>query len=452
MKFFDKLKKNYELKKDKKQKNKEREKYHKEVLLDEKKNKSNKKIAPNDAYISLLHINKIYDNHVQAVFDFNLDIQKHEFIVFVGPSGCGKSTTLRMIAGLEDITSGDLYIDGTYSNDLTPKERDISMVFQSYALFPNMTVYQNMAFGLKINHVNKEELDRRVRNAAEILQLTDYLDRKPANLSGGQMQRVALGRAIVKDSKLFLMDEPLSNLDAKLRVAMRSEIVDLHNKLGATTIYVTHDQTEAMTMATRIVVMNKGYVQQIGTPKEIYNYPYNKFVATFVGSPSMNLINVKYENHELIFDNGYKMQVDKNYDEILDQFYDKEIKEEQDWIDENINIGNKVLLEPRIKEKEALIEKLKEAKLNKNHQFILGIRPEGIRATKEKDDNLFEKKVLVSELLGSEYYLHFNFTENTKLVVKASADESYSINETVYLEFIKDKITIFDPVTEKNIE
>ena len=168
-----------------------------------------------------------------------------------------------MIAGLEDITSGDLYIDGTYSNDLTPKERDISMVFQSYALFPNMTVYQNMAFGLKINHVNKEELDRRVRNAAEILQLTDYLDRKPANLSGGQMQRVALGRAIVKDSKLFLMDEPLSNLDAKLRVAMRSEIVDLHNKLGATTIYVTHDQTEAMTMATRIVVMNKGYVQQI---------------------------------------------------------------------------------------------------------------------------------------------------------------------------------------------
>ena len=275
MKFFDKLKKNYELKKDKKQKNKEREKYHKEVLLDEKKNKSNKKIAPNDAYISLLHINKIYDNHVQAVFDFNLDIQKHEFIVFVGPSGCGKSTTLRMIAGLEDITSGDLYIDGTYSNDLTPKERDISMVFQSYALFPNMTVYQNMAFGLKINHVNKEELDRRVRNAAEILQLTDYLDRKPANLSGGQMQRVALGRAIVKDSKLFLMDEPLSNLDAKLRVAMRSEIVDLHNKLGATTIYVTHDQTEAMTMATRIVVMNKGYVQQIGTPKEIYNHPYN---------------------------------------------------------------------------------------------------------------------------------------------------------------------------------
>ena len=452
MKFFDKLKKNYELKKDKKQKNKEREKYHKEVLLDEKKNKSNKKIAPNDAYISLLHINKIYDNHVQAVFDFNLDIQKHEFIVFVGPSGCGKSTTLRMIAGLEDITSGDLYIDGTYSNDLTPKERDISMVFQSYALFPNMTVYQNMAFGLKINHVNKEELDRRVRNAAEILQLTDYLDRKPANLSGGQMQRVALGRAIVKDSKLFLMDEPLSNLDAKLRVAMRSEIVDLHNKLGATTIYVTHDQTEAMTMATRIVVMNKGYVQQIGTPKEIYNHPYNKFVATFVGSPSMNLINVKYENYELIFDNGYKMQVDKNYDEILDQFYDKEIKEEQDWIDENINIGNKVLLEPRIKEKEALIEKLKEAKLNKNHQFILGIRPEGIRATKEKDDNLFEKKVLVSELLGSEYYLHFNFTENSKLVVKASADESYSINETVYLEFIKDKITIFDPVTEKNIE
>ncbi len=288
MKLIDKLKKSFADKKEKKEKNKAREKYHKEVLSEEKKRQTEEKDIPS-SYISLRHINKIYDNHIQAVYDFNLDIGKNEFIVFVGPSGCGKSTTLRMIAGLEDITSGDLYIDGVYSNDLTPKERDISMVFQSYALFPNMTVYENIAFGLKINHTEKKELDERVRKAAEILQLSDYLDRKPANLSGGQMQRVALGRAIVKNSKLFLMDEPLSNLDAKLRVSMRSEIVDLHNKINATTIYVTHDQTEAMTMADRIVVMNKGYVQQIGTPKEIYNHPKNKFVATFVGSPSMNL-------------------------------------------------------------------------------------------------------------------------------------------------------------------
>ena len=404
------------------------------------------------ASVILKHINKVYPNKVQAVFDFNLEIKDQEFIVFVGPSGCGKSTTLRMIAGLEDITSGEVYIDGVLSNNLLPKDRDIAMVFQSYALYPHMSVAANMGFGLKMRKYKKEEINERVLEAAKILELENYLDRKPRELSGGQRQRVALGRAIVRNAKIFLMDEPLSNLDAKLRVQMRSEIIKLHETLKTTTIYVTHDQTEAMTMATRIVVMNKGYVQQIGTPKEIYNHPYNKFVATFVGSPSMNLINVKYENHELIFDNGYKMHVDKNYDEILEQFYDKEIKEEQDWIDENINIGNKVLLEPRIKEKEALIENLKEAKLNKNHQFILGIRPEGIRATKEKDDNLFEKKVLVSELLGSEYYLHFNFTENSKLVVKASADESYSINEKVYLEFIKDKITIFDPVTEKNIE
>ena len=221
MKLIDKLKKSFAEKKEKKEKNKAREKYHKEVLSEEKKRQTEEKDIPS-SYISLRHINKIYDNHIQAVYDFNLDIDKNEFIVFVGPSGCGKSTTLRMIAGLEDITSGDLYIDGVYSNDLTPKERDISMVFQSYALFPNMTVYENIAFGLKINHTEKKELDERVRKAAEILQLSDYLDRKPANLSGGQMQRVALGRAIVKNSKLFLMDEPLSNLDAKLRDEKRN--------------------------------------------------------------------------------------------------------------------------------------------------------------------------------------------------------------------------------------
>ena len=451
MKLIDKLKKSLAEKKEKKEKNKAREKYHKEVLSEEKKRQAEAKYIPS-SYISLRHINKIYDNHIQAVYDFNLDIDKNEFIVFVGPSGCGKSTTLRMIAGLEDITSGDLYIDGVYSNDLTPKERDISMVFQSYALFPNMTVYENIAFGLKINHTEKKELDERVRKAAEILQLTDYLDRKPANLSGGQMQRVALGRAIVKNSKLFLMDEPLSNLDAKLRVSMRSEIVDLHNKINATTIYVTHDQTEAMTMADRIVVMNKGYVQQIGTPKEIYNHPKNRFVATFVGSPSMNLLPVRYSDKKLILDNGYEITVEKDYQSLLEQFYKNEIEQDEKWILENSNTQNQILVKPLIEEKQKMIARLKEALEKKDNALILGIRPEGIKAYKEKTDDLLERKVIVSELLGSEYYLHFRLDDKTKLVAKASADESYSINELVYLEFMKDKLCIFDPITEKNIE
>ena len=238
------------------------------------------------ANLQLKNVNKIYDNKVQAVFDFNLEIEDKEFIVFVGPSGCGKSTTLRMIAGLEEITSGELYIDGQKMNDVLPKDRDIAMVFQSYALYPHMTVYDNMAFGLKLKKMPKEEIDQRVRHAAEILEITPYLKRKPKALSGGQRQRVALGRAIVRNAKVFLMDEPLSNLDAKLRVQMRTEIIKLHESLGATTIYVTHDQTEAMTMASRIVVMKDGYIQQIGSPKMIYNYPANMFVAGFIGSPS----------------------------------------------------------------------------------------------------------------------------------------------------------------------
>lgn len=451
MKLIDKLKKSFADKKEKKEKNKAREKYHKEVLSEEKKRQTEEKDIPS-SYISLRHINKIYGNHIQAVYDFNLDIGKNEFIVFVGPSGCGKSTTLRMIAGLEDITSGDLYIDGVYSNDLTPKERDISMVFQSYALFPNMTVYENIAFGLKINHTEKKELDERVRKAAEILQLSDYLDRKPANLSGGQMQRVALGRAIVKNSKLFLMDEPLSNLDAKLRVSMRSEIVDLHNKINATTIYVTHDQTEAMTMADRIVVMNKGYVQQIGTPKEIYNHPKNKFVATFVGSPSMNLLPVRYSDKKLILENGYEISVEKDYQNLLEEFYKNEIEQDEKWILENSDTQNPILVKPLIEEKQKMIARLKDALEKKDDALILGIRPEGIKACKEKTDDLLERKVIVSELLGSEYYLHFRLDDKTKLVAKASADESYSINEVVYLEFMKGKLCIFDPITEKNIE
>lgn len=240
--------------------------------------------------VRLVNVNKVYDGGVHAVHDFSIDIQDKEFIVFVGPSGCGKSTTLRMIAGLEEISYGELYIDGKLMNNAAPKDRDIAMVFQSYALYPQMTVYNNMAYALKLRKVPKAEIDERVRAAAEILKLTPYLDRKPRALSGGQRQRVALGRSIVRRPKVFLMDEPLSNLDAKLRVAMRSEIVRIHREVGATTIYVTHDQIEAMTMASRIVVMRDGFIQQIGEPDYIYQYPANMFVAGFIGTPAMNFL------------------------------------------------------------------------------------------------------------------------------------------------------------------
>ena len=289
-----------------------------------------------DSYISLKNINKVYPNGFQAVYDFNLEIKKNEFIVFVGPSGCGKSTTLRMIAGLEDITAGDLYIDQIYSNNLTPKDRDIAMVFQNYALYPHMTVYENMAFGLKMRHVPNEEIDQRVKEAAEMLDLTTLLDRKPRQLSGGQMQRVALGRTIVRKAKAFLMDEPLSNLDAKLRVTMRSEIIKIHQRLNTTSIYVTHDQTEAMTMATRIVVMNKGHIQQIGTPEEIYNSPTNKFVATFIGTPAMNMLKGHYEKGVLSFKDGFSVPFDAARQERIENFFKDEIKTLKDRL-ENID-------------------------------------------------------------------------------------------------------------------
>ncbi|WP_414054268.1 ABC transporter ATP-binding protein [Macrococcus equi] len=242
--------------------------------------------------IQIEHLNKTFDKDVKAVSDFNLDVAEKEFIVFVGPSGCGKSTTLRMIAGLETITSGTIKIDGKVINDLHPKDREIAMVFQNYALYPHMTVYQNMTFGLKMRKMKKSEYHDKIVNIAKILEIEHLLKRKPKALSGGQRQRVALGRAIVRDAKLFLMDEPLSNLDAKLRTQMRTEIIKLHERVGATTIYVTHDQTEAMTMASRIVVMKDGLIQQIGTPEEIYNNPANRFVASFIGSPNMNFIHV----------------------------------------------------------------------------------------------------------------------------------------------------------------
>ncbi|PKG27499.1 sn-glycerol-3-phosphate ABC transporter ATP-binding protein UgpC [Cytobacillus horneckiae] len=267
------------------------------------------------ANLMLQNMSKIYNQGEKAVKDFNLNIKDKEFIVLVGPSGCGKSTILKMIAGLEDISDGDLYIDGTKMNHVSSKDRDIAMVFQNYALYPHMTVYQNMAFGLKMRRLTKHEIAERVKKAANIIGLQSFLNRKPAELSGGQKQRVALGRAIVRDAKVFLMDEPLSNLDAKLRVQMRAEINKLHEKLQTTTIYVTHDQTEAMTMASRIVVLNKGEIQQIGTPKDVYEKPENMFVASFIGSPAMNLIPATATAEGLRID-GFKDKVSLNTVEL----------------------------------------------------------------------------------------------------------------------------------------
>ena len=359
--------------------------------------------AHKGAFVSLRHIDKVYDNNVQAVFDFNLDIAKHEFIVFVGPSGCGKSTTLRMVAGLEDITRGELYIDGELCNDKQPKDRNIAMVFQSYALYPHMSVYDNMAFGLKIAHLPKAEIDKRVHDAARILQIEQYLDRKPKALSGGQRQRVALGRAIVRNAKVFLMDEPLSNLDAKLRVQMRSEIVKLHQALGATTIYVTHDQTEAMTMANRIVVMKLGRIQQIGSPKEIYNNPANLFVAGFIGSPSMNFLKSKVTKKEIEFKGGKKMKL-------------------PDALLKGKNIEGDV---------------------------IFGIRPEDIHiaTAEDKGDNVIEAEVRVAELLGAEYYLHCDFG-GIDLVAKFPAEKEIKPGDKVDMAFTLKKAKFFDPVSE----
>ena len=274
--------------------------------------------------LTLKGVSKIYDAKVKAVSEFNIEIEDQEFIVFVGPSGCGKSTTLRMIAGLEDISEGELFIDGKRMNDVQPKERNIAMVFQNYALYPHLSVFDNMAFGLKMRKVPKREIQERVEKAAEILDLVPYLKRKPKALSGGQRQRVALGRAIVRDANIFLMDEPLSNLDSKLRVQMRTEIIKLHNNLKTTTIYVTHDQTEAMTMATRIVIMKDGVIQQIGTPREVYDDPTNIFVAGFIGSPSMNFFNGTYESG--IFQIGaLKIPLPEGHHALLNAHTGKEI-------------------------------------------------------------------------------------------------------------------------------
>lgn len=363
------------------------------------------------ATLKFKDINKIYDNKVQAVFDFNLDVNDHEFIVFVGPSGCGKTTTLRMVAGLEEITSGELYINNRLVNDIAPKDRDIAMVFQSYALYPHMTVYDNMAFGLKLRKIPKEEIERRVNEAAAILGLEPYLNRRPKALSGGQRQRVALGRAIVRNPKVFLMDEPLSNLDAKLRVQMRSEIIKIHERVGATTIYVTHDQTEAMTMATRIVVMKDGYIQQIGTPKEVYNNPANIFVGGFIGSPAMNFLKGKY---------------------IDDCFVIEGSKTER-----TIKIFIPEKLRPNIQGYE-------------NDEVILGIRPEDIHINGEivqkYSKSATEVECDVVELLGHELIV-YGYMNGQRIIVKTSANNDIQVHDKILFTFDMNKVHFFDPTT-----
>ncbi|AYF05861.1 ABC transporter ATP-binding protein [Bacillus mobilis] len=363
------------------------------------------------AELVLDHIFKLYDNKTTAVSDFNLHIQDKEFIVFVGPSGCGKSTTLRMIAGLEDISNGSFYIDGKLMNDVAPKDRDIAMVFQNYALYPHMSVYDNMAFGLKLRKLPKDEINHRVTEAAKILGLEDYLKRKPKALSGGQRQRVALGRAIVRDAKVFLMDEPLSNLDAKLRVSMRSEISKLHRRLNTTTIYVTHDQTEAMTMASRLVVMKDGIIQQVGTPKEVYDTPENVFVGGFIGSPAMNFFTGTLKD---------------NYFHI-----------------ENI----------RFKVPEGQLKKLQKKGYNQK-TLILGIRPEDIHdepiVLQSSPDSTVEINIEVAELLGAETMIHGKL-ENQSFVARINARSELKAGDKLSVAFSLTKAHFFDSDTEVRI-
>ena len=374
------------------------------------------------ATVELKNINKIYNNNVQAVFDFNIKIKDREFIVFVGPSGCGKTTTLRMIAGLEEITSGQLLIDGEVMNDVAPKDRNIAMVFQSYALYPHMSVYDNMAFGLKLRRFSRDEIDRRVQHASEILGLKPYLDRKPAALSGGQRQRVALGRAIVRDAKVFLMDEPLSNLDAKLRVQMRSELIKLHESLGTTTIYVTHDQIEAMTMASRIVVMKDGWIQQIGAPKDIYDYPNNVFVGGFIGTPPMNFV----EGH--VGEDGFF---------------------------ECGNVRHGVV---RLRVPEKKVELLKELNYI-DKTLLLGIRPEDIvdkpEAIEKLPETQVELKVDVSELLGAESQITVKVpgtdSVGQSVTAKVPARADVHMGDTIKLAFNMEKCHFFDIDTEERI-
>jgi len=367
------------------------------------------------ADLQLNHIYKKYPGGVTAVSDFCLDIEDKEFIVLVGPSGCGKSTTLRMIAGLEEISEGELYIGGRLVNDVAPKDRDIAMVFQNYALYPHMSVFDNMAFGLKLRKTPKDEIKKRVHEAAKILDIEHLLERKPKALSGGQRQRVALGRAIVRNPKVFLMDEPLSNLDAKLRVAMRTEINKLHKKLETTFIYVTHDQTEAMTMGSRIIVMKDGFVQQVDTPANLYNKPCNMFVGGFIGSPQMNFIDaVLSKNQEGVFlefdGQTIKLPEGKASSQALDEYIGKTV--------------------------------------------VLGIRPEDIYDEEAfiaaKPEAAIDVYVDVTEMMGAEYYLYLTIGDK-KITARVNPRTTAKMGDTIKVAFDTNKIHLFDKETELTI-
>ena len=377
------------------------------------------------ASLSLRNVYKRYPGGVTAVSDFNLEIKDKEFIILVGPSGCGKSTTLRMVAGLEEISEGEVYIGDRLVNDVAPKDRDIAMVFQNYALYPHMTVFDNMAFGLKLRKTPKDEIKRRVEEAARILDITHLLERKPKALSGGQRQRVALGRAIVREPKVFLLDEPLSNLDAKLRAQMRTEISKLHQRLGTTFIYVTHDQTEAMTMGTRIVVMKSGLVQQVDTPQNLYLYPCNLFVAGFIGSPQMNFIEAKLlkEGSDFFVEFGsedtktragvkykIKLPADKNKNDCLEAYVDKEI--------------------------------------------IMGIRPENVHNEEDliaaNPDGIVEANVEVTELMGAETYLYMN-CEGQSINARVAPTNTAKPGDKIKIALEPSKIHLFDKDTEITI-
>ena len=364
--------------------------------------------------LSLKHIYKRYSKDVVAVKDFNLEIEDKEFIVFVGPSGCGKSTTLRMIAGLEEISDGELYIDNKLVNELAPKDRDIAMVFQNYALYPHMTVYDNIAFGLKLRKMPKDQIDKKVKEAAKILDIEHLLDRKPKALSGGQRQRVAMGRAIVRDAKVFLLDEPLSNLDAKLRNQMRIEIAKLHQNLQTTFIYVTHDQTEAMTLGTKIVVMKDGIIQQVDTPTEIYNHPTNMFVAGFIGSPQMNFLygDLKEENGNILID----------------------------------IFGQKVVLDKEKSDKVKAVDYI-------GKQAILGIRPGDIRVSKEAEDHktyVSEGPIEVVENLGSEVLLHVKANDRA-FTIKTAKHQGEVIGDNIKFAIDSNKMHVFNEETQDTI-
>ena len=370
------------------------------------------------ASVKLTNVKKVYDKKVVAVHDFNLDIKDKEFVVFVGPSGCGKSTTLRMIAGLEEISEGTVEIDGVVVNDLQPKDRDIAMVFQNYALYPHLTVFENMAFSLRLKKVPNDEVFRRVTEAAKVLGITEYLTRKPRALSGGQRQRVAIGRAMVRDSKVFLMDEPLSNLDAKLRNQMRAEIILLRKKIDTTFIYVTHDQTEAMTLGARIVIMKAGFLQQVGTPTEVFEHPVNLFVAGFIGAPQMNTFRT-----ELVRENG------KYYVTPL---------------------GSRIEVDGETGENLA-------AKAVDGRSVVLGVRPEHITLS-QPGPHAIPCTIIVNEMMGSELHIHAETEDGAQLVVRVPTlglrrqERAELVNGAkIHVSFPGEVMHLFDPETERNL-